>query len=99
SAMTAKSSKIARKLPYLIVAPATSKEASASPSAEPNANPIKGLIISSTNDDTTLDTAPPKIKPTANPTTPCSRTKSKKPFIQTHLPHNIIQCISQIVVL
>ena len=50
-------------------------------SAAPRIIPKIGLMISVTNEATTFDTAPPKIKPTARPTTPCSRTKSINPFI------------------
>ena len=41
----------------------------------------RGLIISLTSAVTTFDIAPPKIKPTAKPTTPCSLIKFINPFI------------------
>lgn len=43
--------------------------------------PSIGLTISVTRDETTFVTAPPKMKPTANPTTPLSLMNSINPFI------------------
>lgn len=53
-------------------------------SAKPSTTPNRGLIMSATSEDTTLEIAVPNIKPTANPTTPCSLMKLKNPFKLNH---------------
>src|SRR3989338_4960387 len=46
---------------------------------EPKMSTIRGLMMSEEKDITTFETPVPRIKPSANPMTPCSRIKVKKP--------------------
>jgi len=80
--MTKKSIRTLKKCPYIIFALKKGIYAFSKPLVLPNIRPRNGFIISVRNDETTLVTEPPKINPTANPTTPRSLINSTNPFIR-----------------
>jgi len=63
--------------------PASQNEASAKLAVKPRRIPTSGLIMSVTNEETTLEMAPPKMNPTAKPITPCSLIKLRNPRMLT----------------
>ncbi len=82
SAITIKSIAEFMKLPHNIFTGPNAMAASLRFPAAPSATPRRGFTISVMSELTTFDTAPPRMNPTASPTTPCSRMKLKNPFME-----------------
>ena len=76
-----KSIRVLIKSPYINLAVPIDTCASFKPPTAPSARPTNGFIKSTTNALTKREMAPPKIKPTAKPTTPRSLIKFKNPFM------------------
>gem|GEM_PF-5533852 len=85
SATTTKSMSTLRKFPHMIFAAPIWTYALRRFSTLLRPSARMGLIMSCTSAATSFETAPPRINPTASPTTPCSRIKSMNPFMSVHL--------------